>query len=72
MSLKKKLENIFKIKIEYLENRNAKNLKISNISLGSKIFLSYYFKGIRLIDNFQLITKNKHLHLKMKQTLSHR
>ena len=49
---KKNLENIFKIKIEYLENRNAKNLKISNVSLGSKIFLSYYFKGIRLIDNF--------------------
>ena len=49
---KKKLENILKIKIEYLENRNVKNLKISNKYQGSKIFLSYYFKGIRLIDNF--------------------
>ena len=49
---KKNLENIFKIKIEYLENRNIKNLKISNKYQGSKIFLSYYFKGIRLIDNF--------------------
>ena len=49
---KKKLENIFKIKIEYLENRNIKNLKFSNKYTGSKIFLSYYFKGIRLIDNF--------------------
>jgi len=49
---KKKIENMFKIKIEYLENRNVKNLKISNKYLGSKIFLSYYFKGIRLIDNF--------------------
>ena len=49
---KKKIENMFKIKIEYLENRNVKNLKISNKCLGSKIFLSYYFKGIRLIDNF--------------------
>ena len=28
------------------------NLKISNKYLGSNIFLSYYFKGIRLIDNF--------------------
>ena len=49
---KKKLEKIFKIKIEYLENRNLKNLKISNKYFRSKIFLSYYFKGVRLIDNF--------------------
>ena len=49
---KKEIENIFKIKIEYLENRNVKNLTISNTFLNSRIFLSYYFKGIRLIDNF--------------------
>ena len=49
---KKNMENSFKIKIEYLENRNIKNLKISNKHRGSKIFLSYYFKDIRLIDNF--------------------
>ena len=50
-SSKINLEQIFKIKIEYLENRNIKNLTISNNYQGSKIFLSYYFKGIRLIDN---------------------
>ena len=49
---KHNLERIFKIKIEYLENRNLENLGISNDYRGSKIFLSYYFKGIRLIDNF--------------------
>jgi pantoate--beta-alanine ligase len=49
---KKDFERLFKIKIEYLENRNTKNLKISNKSQKSKIFLSYYYKGIRLIDNF--------------------
>jgi len=49
---KKKYEKKFKIKIEYLENRCVKNLKISNKYLGSNIFLSYYFKGVRLIDNF--------------------
>ena len=49
---KKKLEKFFNIKIEYLENRNINNLSISNKYLGSKIFLSYYYKGIRLIDNF--------------------
>jgi len=49
---KKNIENTFKIKIEYLENRKVKNLEISNKHYESKIFLSYYFKGIRLIDNF--------------------
>jgi len=49
---KKDIEKLFKIKIEYLENRNIKNLKISNKHHGSRIFLSYYFKGVRLIDNF--------------------
>ena len=49
---KKELEKILKIKIEYLENRNTKDLKKSNKFLGSKIFLSFYFKNIRLIDNF--------------------
>ena len=49
---KKDFERLFKIKIEYLENRNTKNLKISNKYQKSKIFLSYYYKGIRLIDNF--------------------
>ena len=49
---KKEYEKKFKIKIEYLENRCVKNLKISNKYLGSNIFLSYYFKSVRLIDNF--------------------
>jgi pantoate--beta-alanine ligase len=47
-----KLEKFLNIKIEYLENRSVKNLSISNNYKGSKIFLSYYFKGTRLIDNF--------------------
>ena len=46
------LEKFFNIKIEYLENRNTKNLTISNKYQGSKVFLSYYYKNIRLIDNF--------------------
>ena len=49
---KKDLEKFFNIKIEYLENRNTKNLTISNKYQGSKVFLSYYYKNIRLIDNF--------------------
>jgi len=49
---KKDLEKFFGIKIEYLENRDIKNLTISNKYQKSKIFLSYYYKNIRLIDNF--------------------
>jgi len=49
---KNDLEKFFNIKIEYLENRNTKNLTISNKYRGSKVFLSYYYKNIRLIDNF--------------------
>jgi pantoate--beta-alanine ligase len=50
--VKKDMEKKFNIKIEYLEFRNKKNLLISNKFNESKIFVSYYFKGIRLIDNF--------------------
>jgi pantoate--beta-alanine ligase len=49
---KKDLEKIFNIKIEYLENRNTKNLTISNKYRRSRVFVSYYYKNIRLIDNF--------------------
>ena len=49
---KKEIENFFNIKIEYLENRSIKNLSKSNKYEGSRIFLAYYFKDIRLIDNF--------------------
>jgi len=49
---KKDFERFFNIKIEYLENRNIKDLSISNEYHGSKIFLAYYYKNVRLIDNF--------------------
>ena len=49
---KKDFERFFNIKIEYLENRNINDLSMSNKYLGSKIFLAYYYKSIRLIDNF--------------------
>jgi pantoate--beta-alanine ligase len=49
---KKDFERFFDIKIEYLENRNINDLSISNEYHGSKIFLAYYYKSVRLIDNF--------------------
>ena len=49
---KKDFERFFNIKIEYLENRKTNNLSISNEYNGSKIFLGYYYNGVRFIDNF--------------------
>jgi len=47
-----KLNKIKNIKVEYLEIRNKNNLsKLCNKS-NFKIFLAYYNKKIRLIDNY--------------------
>ena len=48
---KKKLANDYKIKIDYLELRNKKNLKLSKSTINSKLFIAYYLNNIRLIDN---------------------
>ena len=48
---KKKLENKYKIKIDYLELRSKKNLKFSKIKKNSKLFIAYYLNSVRLIDN---------------------
>ena len=45
------LTKLFKVKIEYLEIRKIKNLKISNKIQNAKIFIAYYLRNIRLIDN---------------------
>ena len=49
---KKKLNKLYNVKIEYLEFRNKKNLKLSNKLKNSKIFIAYYLGKVRLIDNF--------------------
>ena len=49
---KKDLSKLYNVKIEYLEFRNMKNLKLSNKLKNSKIFLAYYLDKVRLIDNF--------------------
>jgi len=41
-----------KIKIEYLEARNVKNLSTFKKAGQFRIFIAYYIKKIRLIDNF--------------------
>ncbi len=48
---KKELKNNYKIKIDYLELRNIKNLKISSTNKNSRLFIAYYINNVRLIDN---------------------
>mgnify|MGYP001264415710 CR=1 FL=1 len=49
---KKELNKLFNIKVEYLELRNKDNLNISKNFKKSKIFIAYFIKKVRLIDNF--------------------
>ncbi len=49
---KKEIEKFYNIKIQYLELRNKFNLKTTNKTRNAKIFVAYYLKNIRLIDNF--------------------
>ena len=48
---KKKLKNNYKVKIDYLELRNKKNLKLSKTTINSRLFIAYYLDNVRLIDN---------------------
>ena len=49
---KDKLQKLYGVNVEYLEVRNKKNLQLSSKINNSKIFIGYYLKNIRLIDNF--------------------
>ena len=49
---KKELKKKYNIKIDYLELRNTKNLRLTNKIKNAKIFIAYYINRVRLIDNF--------------------
>jgi len=49
---KNELKKKYDIKIDYLELRNIKNLKLTNKIKNAKIFIAYYINKVRLIDNF--------------------
>ena len=42
----------YKIKLDYLEIRNKTNLTKKFNQYNFKIFIAYYLKNVRLIDNF--------------------
>ena len=49
---KKELEKKFDIKIDYLEFRDEKSLKLNNLNNKFRLFIGYYINKVRLIDNF--------------------
>ena len=51
-NLKKELVKKFDIKIEYLECRNLNNMSTNLNKKPYKLFVAYYFKNVRLIDNY--------------------
>ncbi len=48
---KKQLEINYRIKIDYLELRKEKNLKLAINDNNSRLFIAYYLNKVRLIDN---------------------
>ena len=52
LKIKIDLVKKFKIKIEYVECRNLINLNTNLKNKPFKLFVAYYLKGVRLIDNF--------------------
>ena len=51
-NIKEKLEKKFNIKIDYLEFRDEKNLKLNNFKNNYRLFVAYNIDNVRLIDNF--------------------
>tara|TARA_A100001015_G_scaffold63068_1_gene69606 strand:- start:628 stop:1440 length:813 start_codon:yes stop_codon:yes gene_type:complete len=49
---KNELKKKYDIKVDYLELRNIKNLKLTNKIKNARIFIAYYISKVRLIDNF--------------------
>ena len=48
---KKQLETDYSIKIDYLELRKKKDLKLAIKDNNSRLFIAYYLNKVRLIDN---------------------
>ena len=50
--MKKDLEKKYDIKVDYLEFRDEKELKLNNFKNKYRLFVAYNINKIRLIDNF--------------------
>ena len=52
LKIKSDFEKMYRIKIEYLEFRDEKNLKLNNFKSKYRLFIAYNIMSVRLIDNF--------------------
>ena len=52
LDYKKELEKKYNIKIDYLEFRDEKNLKLNNFKNKYRLFVAYKIDNVRLIDNY--------------------
>ena len=52
LKIKSDFEKKYKVKVDYLEFRDEKNLKLNNFESKYRLFIAYYINNIRLIDNF--------------------
>jgi len=52
LKIKSDFEKNYKVKVDYLEFRDEKNLKLNNFKSKYRLFIAYRIKNIRLIDNF--------------------
>ena len=52
LKIKSDLEKHYSIKVDYLDFRNEVDLKLNNSKSKKRLFIAYYIKNVRLIDNF--------------------
>jgi len=52
--LRNEIKQIGIKKIDYIEIRESKSLKITKIKKGARLFIAFYIDDIRIIDNFKL------------------
>ena len=52
MKIKSDLEKHYSIKVDYLDLRNEIDLKLNSSKTKKRLFIAYYIKNVRLIDNF--------------------
>ena len=52
LKIKSDLEKYYSIKVDYLDLRNEIDLKINSSKTKKRLFIAYYIKNVRLIDNF--------------------
>jgi len=51
-NIRSEFESKYKVKIDYLEFRDEKKLKLNNFKLKYRLFIAYNINNVRLIDNF--------------------